>query len=65
VVLTGEPPDPSRIPAGCRFHARCQILASGAADRAGVADACRGEDLEVLNGGGEAQVACHWARLGT
>ncbi|MFF2518304.1 ABC transporter ATP-binding protein [Streptomyces sp. NPDC058086] len=64
VVLTGEPPDPSRIPTGCRFHARCQILASGEADRAGVADACRGEDPEVLNGSGEAQVACHWARLG-
>ncbi|MGQ4384366.1 ABC transporter ATP-binding protein [Streptomyces sp. SAS_270] len=62
VVLTGEPPDPSRIPAGCRFHARCQILASGEAERAGVADACRGQDLEVLSGGGEAQVACHWAR---
>lgn len=65
VVLTGEPPDPSRIPAGCRFHARCQILASGEAERAGVADACRGEDLEVLAGSGEAQVACHWARLRT
>ncbi|WP_369249585.1 ABC transporter ATP-binding protein [Streptomyces sp. R41] len=62
VVLTGEPPDPSRIPAGCRFHARCQILASGEAERAGVADACRGQDLEVLGGGGGTQVACHWAR---
>ncbi|WP_327396780.1 ABC transporter ATP-binding protein [Streptomyces phaeochromogenes] len=62
VVLTGEPPDPSRIPTGCRFHARCQILASGEAERAGVADACRGEDLPVLDGGGGAQVACHWAR---
>jgi peptide/nickel transport system ATP-binding protein len=62
VVLTGEPPDPSRIPAGCRFHARCQILASGEAERAGVADACRSQDLEVLGGGGGTQVACHWAR---
>ncbi|MEU0966850.1 ABC transporter ATP-binding protein [Streptomyces sp. NPDC005917] len=62
VVLTGEPPDPSRIPAGCRFHVRCQILARGEADRAGVADACRGQDLEVLGGAGGAQVACHWAR---
>ncbi|MEU3521755.1 ABC transporter ATP-binding protein [Streptomyces sp. NPDC006654] len=64
VVLTGEPPDPSRIPAGCRFHARCQILASGAADRAGVADACRGEDPQVLPGTGTHQAACHWARAG-
>ncbi|MFG3018574.1 oligopeptide/dipeptide ABC transporter ATP-binding protein [Streptomyces sp. NPDC048254] len=62
VVLTGEPPDPSRIPAGCRFHVRCQILASGEAERAGVADACRGQDLEVLGGAGGTQVACHWAR---
>ncbi|MFE9768551.1 ABC transporter ATP-binding protein [Streptomyces sp. NPDC005808] len=62
VVLTGEPPDPSRIPSGCRFHARCQILASGEAERAGVADACRGQDLEVLGGGATTQVACHWAR---
>ncbi|MFD8271971.1 ABC transporter ATP-binding protein [Streptomyces flaveolus] len=62
VVLTGEPPDPSRVPAGCRFHARCQILASGEASRSGVADACRTRDLEILDGGGEAQVACHWAR---
>ncbi|MFC9844488.1 ABC transporter ATP-binding protein [Streptomyces sp. NPDC060223] len=61
VVLTGEPPDPSRIPSGCRFHARCQILASGEAERAGVADACRSLDLAVLGGGAETQVACHWA----
>lgn len=63
VVLTGEPPDPSRIPGGCRFHARCQVLASGEAERAGVADRCRTEDLPVLSGGGETQVACHWAAV--
>jgi ABC-type dipeptide/oligopeptide/nickel transport system ATPase component len=61
VVLTGEPPDPSRIPSGCRFHARCQILASGEAERSGVADRCRGEDLPVLSGASTTQVACHWA----
>ncbi|GHD96835.1 ABC transporter ATP-binding protein [Streptomyces naganishii] len=62
VVLAGEPPDPSRIPSGCRFHARCQILASGEAERAGVADACRTRDLEILGGTSASQVACHWAR---
>ena len=62
VVLTGEPPDPSRIPSGCRFHARCQILANGEAERAGVADACRSEDLPILNGSGVSQAACHWAQ---
>ncbi|MFF0571854.1 oligopeptide/dipeptide ABC transporter ATP-binding protein [Streptomyces sp. NPDC004041] len=65
VVLAGEPPDPSKVPAGCRFHVRCQILASGEAARAGVADACRTVDLPVLNGGGEAKVACHWAAART
>ncbi|MFB7575866.1 ABC transporter ATP-binding protein [Streptomyces sp. NPDC056165] len=65
VVLAGEPPDPSRIPSGCRFHVRCQILASGKAERAGVAHACGGRDLEILGGGGEAQVACHWAHAGS
>jgi peptide/nickel transport system ATP-binding protein len=62
VILTGEPPDPSRIPAGCRFHVRCQVLAGGEAERAGVADACRGRDLEILDGSGRTQAACHWAR---
>ncbi|MFF0450954.1 ABC transporter ATP-binding protein [Streptomyces sp. NPDC004609] len=58
VVLSGEPPDPSRIPGGCRFHERCQALASGEAERAGVADSCRGRTMEVLTGAG---VACHLA----
>ncbi|MGW9121580.1 ABC transporter ATP-binding protein [Streptomyces sp. NPDC055663] len=61
VILTGEAPDPSRVPSGCRFHARCQVLASGEAERAGVADDCRTKDLPVLAGGEETQVACHWA----
>ncbi|MBB6172628.1 peptide/nickel transport system ATP-binding protein [Nocardiopsis mwathae] len=66
VVLTGEPPDPTAIPGGCRFHARCQILASGEAERAGVAHRCRTEDPGVLSGDGTdaTRVACHWARRG-
>jgi len=23
IILQGEPPDPSNIPSGCRFHPRC------------------------------------------
>ncbi|MFD0545883.1 ABC transporter ATP-binding protein [Streptomyces mexicanus] len=67
VVLTGEPPDPSRVPSGCRFHVRCQVLAGGEAERAGVADACRTQDLPILTGTETTQVACHWAhaRAGT
>ena len=35
IVLSGEPPDPTKVPAGCRFHPRCPALSSGAAARAG------------------------------
>ncbi|HTU32156.1 MAG TPA: ABC transporter ATP-binding protein [Solirubrobacteraceae bacterium] len=66
IVLTGEPPDPTRIPSGCRFHPRCQELASGAAAKAGVAGACTGTPLAVLpasasEGHAAPQVACHLA----
>ena len=45
IVLRGEIPDPTRIPAGCRFHPRCPALASGEADA--VADLCRGTPLPI------------------
>ncbi|HEY9408687.1 MAG TPA: ABC transporter ATP-binding protein, partial [Jiangellaceae bacterium] len=61
VVLQGEPPDPTRIPGGCRFHVRCQVLASGASEAAGVAERCRTQDLTILDGGTGTQVACHYA----
>src|SRR5215831_16617291 len=63
IVLTGEPPDPTRIPGGCRFHPRCPELASGAAAAAGVAERCTGVALPVLPAAGPAdgQVACHLA----
>ncbi|WP_157248956.1 ABC transporter ATP-binding protein [Nonomuraea typhae] len=64
VVLTGEPPDPTRIPGGCRFHARCQVLASGLAEEAGVAAKCRSELLEILPAVPAAQAACHYAARG-
>ena len=41
IVLAGEPPDPTRVPDGCRFHPRCPALASGAAEEAGVDGDCR------------------------
>ena len=46
-ILTGETPDPSRVPSGCRFHPRCPLVASGEADRLGFGDRCRGVDLEL------------------
>ena len=58
IVLRGEIPNPTRIPRGCRFHPRCQWLASGAADA--VADACRGTALPVLSADPEGhRCACH------
>jgi muramoyltetrapeptide carboxypeptidase len=65
-ILTGEPPDPTAIPAACRFHPRCPRLASpGSSDeRAGL---CRGQAVPVLAAGpgpGEGSpVACHLAGL--
>ncbi|AYY12762.1 ABC transporter ATP-binding protein [Actinobacteria bacterium YIM 96077] len=61
VVLAGEPPDATDVPAGCRFHPRCQVLASGAAAAEGVDGHCRTDDLPILTGGEQTQVACHYA----
>jgi peptide/nickel transport system ATP-binding protein len=47
-VLAGEPPDPTRVPQGCRFHPRCPALAGGEAAAAGVDHACRTADLPIL-----------------
>jgi oligopeptide/dipeptide ABC transporter ATP-binding protein len=58
IVLTGEIPDPTRIPRGCRFHPRCPALADGSA--AAVEERCRGEALPLLSSEPVGQrVACH------
>jgi oligopeptide/dipeptide ABC transporter ATP-binding protein len=59
VILSGEAPDPSHVPAGCRFHPRCPALASGLAAAAGIAEACPTVDPGILPGGRGAGVACH------
>jgi hypothetical protein len=56
--LKGEPPDPTRVPAGCRFHPRCPALASGEAAAAGVDASCRGRELSVLPAQGLHSAAC-------
>jgi oligopeptide/dipeptide ABC transporter ATP-binding protein len=61
VLLPGEPPDPSHVPPGCRFHPHCPALVSGEAGAAGVADACRQVPLPVLPAGPGHHVACHLA----
>lgn len=61
VVLSGEPPDASNVPGGCRFHPRCPVLAAGLAEDAGVADACRTKDFAPLPAdAGGWDVACHY-----
>ena len=62
-ILKGEPPDPTRVPAGCRFHPRCPVVASGEAATLGIEARCRGEDLglEELSPGHLA--ACYEAFL--
>jgi oligopeptide/dipeptide ABC transporter ATP-binding protein len=56
----GEPPDPTAIPAGCRFHPRCPRLAAlNPGDERGAA--CQATDLPVLPESGENLVACHLA----
>jgi hypothetical protein len=40
IVLSGETPDPTNIPNGCRFHPRCQEVRDGVAETAGVLAAC-------------------------
>jgi peptide/nickel transport system ATP-binding protein len=59
VVLSGEVPDPTRIPGGCRFHPRCPALADGTAAAAGVADACRSTGLDVVPAQEGHHAACH------
>jgi oligopeptide/dipeptide ABC transporter ATP-binding protein len=53
-ILTGEAPDPTSIPQGCRFHPRCPLYQSGEAERLGILDACATLDPVLTNG-----VACH------
>ena len=56
-ILTGEAPDPTHIPTGCRFHPRCPVFQSGEAERLGIHHACTTDDPALIDG-----VACHAAR---
>jgi oligopeptide/dipeptide ABC transporter ATP-binding protein len=64
-MLSGEPPDPTRIPEGCRFHPRCPEVTSGAAAQAGVETRCRGEDLGLIELRPDHFAACHLAAART
>jgi peptide/nickel transport system ATP-binding protein len=60
IVLAGETPDATRVPAGCRFHTRCPALADGTAAAAGVDGNCLRVELPILAAGvGAHASACH------
>jgi oligopeptide/dipeptide ABC transporter ATP-binding protein len=58
-ILAGEAPDPTAIPAGCRFHPRCPLVASREAERLGIADRCFGEDVALREVSPQHAAACH------
>jgi oligopeptide/dipeptide ABC transporter ATP-binding protein len=62
-ILLGEPPDPTVIPEGCRFHPRCPVVASGEAASLGVEARCRGEDLALEELAPAHLAACYEASL--
>jgi oligopeptide/dipeptide ABC transporter ATP-binding protein len=52
ILLAGDPPSPTAIPPGCRFHPRCPIAQ----------ERCRIEVPEPRDVGPGHAVACHYAR---
>jgi peptide/nickel transport system ATP-binding protein len=60
-LLAGEPPDPTRIPEGCRFHPRCPAMADGRAASAGVHEACTSLDPALEDLAPSHLAACHLA----
>jgi peptide/nickel transport system ATP-binding protein len=66
IVLSGETPDHTKIPSGCRFHPRCQEVRGGVAEEAGVLAACQSISPALLSADvpvGQSEVphgaACH------
>jgi len=62
-LLAGEPPDPTAVPPGCRFHPRCPRWAAATGERRAAA-ACDRRELPVLPAvaaatGVAAAAACH------
>lgn len=58
-ILAGEGPDPTQIPAGCRFHPRCPLYAGFATDDPR-RQRCSGEDPLLHRSPNGAEVACHF-----
>jgi oligopeptide/dipeptide ABC transporter ATP-binding protein len=60
-ILSGEPPDPTNIPDGCRFHPRCPVVTSGRAEELGIVTRCRTDDPTRIPIGPGHRAACHAA----
>lgn len=58
IILTGEAPDPTRIPAGCRFNPRCPRLAEEDGETP-LRVRCLGEHPTLHSVGADHEVACH------
>ena len=58
-ILRGEPPDPSRIPSGCRFHPRCP-----AARQYGILERCMANEPPHFKTGEGSSAACWLAEPG-
>jgi oligopeptide/dipeptide ABC transporter ATP-binding protein len=59
-ILTGETPDPSRIPSGCRFHPRCP-----AARQYGILERCMAAEPPFFPTGADSSAACWLAEPGS
>jgi oligopeptide/dipeptide ABC transporter ATP-binding protein len=58
-ILVGEAPDPTLIPAGCRFHPRCPLVQDGRAAALGVEEGCRTIDVTLAPLAPGHLAACH------
>ena len=58
-LIPGEPPDPTNIPSGCRFHPRCPRR-SALAEQGVDTSACTSRDPGVLPASGHDRIACHF-----
>jgi peptide/nickel transport system ATP-binding protein len=64
-ILSGETPDPTRIPGGCRFHPRCPVVEKGRAAELGIEARCRSEEIPIIEETGTAHAAaCLLVALG-
>lgn len=52
IIMSGDPPDPSRLPSGCSFHERCRYTE----------EICKAEEPEFTEIETGHYVACHRAR---